>query len=60
MMELFPNIFELFEVLIRKIGSRPYVFPVKVILQDVIDNLIAFLHFKLIEIDQKTGQSSLW
>jgi hypothetical protein len=53
-MKLFPNIFELFKILVRKISGRADVFTVEVILQNMVDDLVAFFHFEFVKVQQET------
>jgi hypothetical protein len=53
-MKLFPNIFEWFKILVGKISGRADVFTVKVILQNMVDYLVAFFHFEFVKVQQET------
>lgn len=50
MVELFPDVFEFFKILIRKVEGRSDVFSVEIILENVVDDLIPFFDFECMEI----------
>lgn len=59
MVKFFPNIFKFFKLMICKVNGRPNTFSIKVVFENMIDDLIAFLDFESIEIKQQTGESRL-
>lgn len=59
MVKLFPNIFEWFKILVGKISGRADVFTVEVILQNMVDDLVAFFDFEFVKIEQETRKGDL-